>query len=242
MERFTVFILFSIKLNFFVEHTLQSLFYLFLVILLIFKLSYFQEEQSKTQNPKIGENNKPIKYEFENTESHFNVLNHFKEAVILFDSNLKITWHNDFLFNIFDVPKSTSLEKIESIVLNIEQEENSMNAKPNNMTNHQNITQAFKAFHSRVESIVECGNIKSDNEIKSHGLPRNIGKKPEVITRNLTKSTAALTDFDSSNIFIEFCSRKNFRTKTNYFLNQNGNFASENLLIPTQKKCEFLPL
>lgn len=244
IERFTVFILFSVRLNFFAEHALQSLFYLFLVIFLILKASCFKVEQSKTQkttqNAQNSEIHKPIIYnEFENTESHFEVLNHFKEAVILFDSNLKIKWHNDFLFQIFDVPKSTSLEQLESIILNIEQEENSMNPKPINMANHDKITQAFKAFHSRVESIVECGN-GSDNEIKSPGLPtlKNFEKKPEVITRNVTKSTAALTDFDSSNRFIEFCSKKNFKTaKTSYFLNQNGNFASEHLLPATQKKC-----
>ena len=240
-ERFAVFIIFSIKFNFFVDRKIESLFYLGLLLLLIFKIVFHQnrilkEVAKPTKNMNNQETMKPIKNnESDNIESHFQILNHFREAIILFDSNHKIKWHNDFLYRIFDVPKSSSIEQIQSIILNIEQEENSMNAKSINMTNHQKMTQAFKAFHSRVESIVECG-IDSENDMKSPGLS-TLGRNSEVISRNVSRSTAAMTtDFGSSSKYFEFCSKKNFKGKKSYFLNQNGNFASEHNLISTQKK------
>ena len=237
-ERFAVFIFFSIKFNFFVEKKIESLFYLGLLLLLIFKISFHQKRVVKElAKPQKNVNNqetlKPIK---NNVECHFQVLNHFREAVILFDSNHKIKWHNDFLYRIFDVPKSSSIEQLQTIILNIEQEENSMNGKSINITNHQKMTQAFKAFHSRVESIVECG-IDSENDMKSPGLSALV-RKSDVISRNVSQSTAAMTTtvFGSSSKNFEFCSKKNFKEKKSYFLNQNGNFASEHNIISAQKK------
>lgn len=210
-----VFAFLCFRFRFFVEEIIISVLY---IVLFVFStMRNITKRKGKTKKPIEKTTDIELKSRRSTKEfNKFQILNSFKEGIVLFDSNLKIKWYNDYLLNMMEIPTDTPLPLIEKSILNIRQEQNSL------LVNDLNKKMKFLvgAFQTKI-------NIISDEFYKENYKKGNKYHTIKTNDKSFTIKTLKLHNISIAS--------KNHEDE-GYYLNQNGNFEVSMSSLKTRRK------
>ena len=209
-----LFIGFGVRLRFFRDEIVMSLFYLFFFLLFVLRLIL------KLKVGKIKKNEKEVNKDkisvksilMTNNLSDYDILNNFKEGMVLFDSNLKIKWFNNYVFPTLSLPSNTPTEILETKILRIRQDQNS------------NINNELKQKMKMV-----CSAFQTKCAILSEDIYHDKTRRECTFKTMKTLESPTITNMSLRN-----------KETHEYYLNQNGTFDVQNIKPRGKYLREFL--